>query len=128
MEHCSGGELFDRVLAIGRLSEVEAVGLMKQILQALNFLHMHQIAHRDLKPENFMFETCRKVNLKMIDFGLSVKFSDNKGMKTPMDTIVGTPYYMAPEVLRGSYGPECDVWSVGVIMYVLLSGVYPFAG
>ena len=64
----------------------------------------------------------------MIDFGLSVKFSDKKGIVTPMDTIVGTPYYMAPEVLRGSYGPECDVWSVGVIMYVLLSGVYPFAG
>ena len=75
-----------------------------------------------------MFETCKKVNLKLIDFGLSAKFSDKTGVRVPMDTIVGTPYYMAPEILQGTYGPECDVWSVGVIMYILLCGCYPFAG
>ena len=66
--------------------------------------------------------------LKLIDFGLSNKFSDKFGHTHAMNTTVGTPYYVAPEVLRGHYGPKCDIWSAGVIMFVLLSGQYPFVG
>jgi calcium-dependent protein kinase len=102
---------------------------MKQILSSINFLHSNNIAHRDLKPENFMFDSRgADSDLKLIDFGLSNKFSNKRDSKSSMDTLVGTPYYVAPEVLRGSYGPKCDIWSAGVIMFVLLSGHYPFAG
>ena len=129
MEYCSGGELFERIIQIGRYTEERAAQLMKQIISAVKFLHDNNIAHRDLKPENFLFETTENRSiLKLIDFGLSNKFSSKRGKAEKMETIVGTPYYVAPEVLKGSYGPLCDMWSIGVIMFILLSGKYPFVG
>ena len=125
-EHCSGGELFDRIVAMGRYSEHEAARLLHKILLAVNNLHHNNVCHRDLKPENFMFkDKTATAELKLIDFGLS-KFFDKFGY-AEMRSLVGTPNYVAPEVLRKEYGPKCDIWSVGVIMYVILSGQLPFA-
>ena len=129
MEYCKGGELFERIIQIGRYTEKRAAMLMKQIISAVKFLHDNNIAHRDLKPENFLFESDDNDSiLKLIDFGLSNKFCSKKGKVERMETIVGTPYYVAPEVLKGAYGPLCDMWSIGVIMFILLSGKYPFVG
>lgn len=87
-------------------------------------MHSNGIAHRDLKPENFLFETNDADSaLKLIDFGLSSKFGAER---KNMETIVGTPHYVAPEVFAQKYGPEWDVWSIGVIMYILLWGAFPF--
>jgi calcium-dependent protein kinase len=127
MEHCSGGELFDRIIQVGHYTERKAAELMKMILLAVNFLHRNNIAHRDLKPENFLFENMEEnAQLKLIDFGLSSKFSDK--YKDKMESMVGTPYYLAPEVLGGNYDHKADLWSCGVLMFILLSGKYPFTG
>ena len=92
---------------------------------AINYLHMNGICHRDLKPENFIFvDEERDAALKLIDFGLATKFENNTMLKTK----AGTPYYVAPQVLEGRYDHKCDVWSLGVIMYVLLCGYPPFYG
>jgi calcium-dependent protein kinase len=99
---------------------------MKKLISAINHCHANNIAHRDLKPENIMYVgKSDDSEVKIIDFGLSKK-KNSKGIS--MDTVVGTPYYVAPEVLKGMYGFECDMWSLGVIMYILLSGCLPFAG
>jgi calcium-dependent protein kinase len=127
IEHCSGGELFTRIIEVGHYSEDKAAGLMKMILLAVNFLHRNNIAHRDLKPENFLFEHMEEnAQLKLIDFGLSSKFSDVTNEK--MKSRVGTPLYLAPEVLAGHYDYKADLWSCGVILFILLSGRYPFTG
>lgn len=126
-EYCTGGGLYDGIVAKGKYPEQEAVGLMYKILLAVNHLHHLNIYHRDLKPENFMFEdTTPTADLKLIDFGLANKIFariDHSEQKT----IVGTPDYMAPETAQGGHGPMCDLWSVGVIMYAMLSGQLPFA-
>lgn len=128
MEYCKGGDLLDRILDKGNYDESDAAFLMKKILRAVNHIHANGVCHRDLKPENFMFDSkSDDAELKLIDFGLSNKFGckfDTKIMKS----CVGTPNYIAPEVLRGSYGLECDIWSCGVILYVLLCGAFPFFG
>ena len=125
-EHCSGGGLFEAIVAKGKFPEQEAAGLMYKILLAVNHLHHLNVVHRDLKPENFMFEdTSPTADLKLVDFGLSNKLFariDHLEQKT----IVGTPDYMAPETAQGGHGPMCDLWSVGVIMYAMLSGQLPF--
>ena len=126
-EYCSGGELLDHIISMGRYSEHEAARLLHKILLAVNNLHQNNICHRDLKPDNFMFETTeRRAELKLIDFGLAHKFF-NKSSTAELRSFVGTPDYVAPEVLQGGYGPKCDLWSVGVILYVLLCGKLPFA-
>lgn len=127
MELCSGGELFDRIIELGHFTEVQAAILMQQIIRAIYYMHENQVCHRDLKPENFLFMTKEPIEknfLKIIDFGLSCKFVAGK----PLETKAGTPYYVAPQVLAGSYDQLSDLWSCGVIMYVLLCGYPPFFG
>lgn len=125
-EYCSGGELLDHLMTFGRYSEQQTARLVGKILLAVKNLHLNNVCHRDLKPDNFMFEDeTETAELKLIDFGLASKFL--RCGKGEMHSFVGTPDYVAPEVLQGRYGPECDLWSVGVIMYVLLSGKLPFS-
>jgi tRNA A-37 threonylcarbamoyl transferase component Bud32 len=130
-ELCTGGELFDRIIKKteteeGRYSERDAAKVMKRILEGIEYCHnVHNICHRDLKPENFLFLTPNgDDDIKIIDFGLS-RFEE---ANTAMTTRVGTPYYIAPEVLGRHYDKACDLWSLGVITYILLSGYPPFYG
>ncbi|GKV25738.1 hypothetical protein SLEP1_g35133 [Rubroshorea leprosula] len=123
MELCEGGELFDRIVARGHYTERAAAAVTKTIVEVVQVCHKHGVMHRDLKPENFLFANKRETApLKAIDFGLSVFFEPGQ----VFNEIVGSPYYMAPEVLKRRYGPEVDVWSAGVILYILLCGVPPF--
>ena len=124
-ELCTGGELFDRIVQKGTFSEGEAAKIMEKILSAISFLHNLGVCHRDLKPENFVFNSNDPdAEIKIIDFGLSTKFVKEKHM----NGVVGTPYYVAPEVLEGVYTSACDVWSVGVILYIMINGKPPFTG
>ncbi|XP_019197275.1 PREDICTED: calcium-dependent protein kinase 10-like [Ipomoea nil] len=123
MELCEGGELFDRIVARGHYSERAAAGVAKTIAEVVRMCHANGVMHRDLKPENFLFANKKENSaLKVIDFGLSVFFKPGERFSE----IVGSPYYMAPEVLKRNYGPEVDIWSAGVILYILLCGVPPF--
>lgn len=123
MELCAGGELFDRIIQRGHYSEREAARLIRTIVSVVESCHSLGVMHRDLKPENFLFSNEQEDSpLKAIDFGLSVFFKPGETFRD----VVGSPYYVAPEVLRKSYGPQADVWSAGVILYILLSGVPPF--
>ncbi|KAI5067102.1 hypothetical protein GOP47_0017630 [Adiantum capillus-veneris] len=123
MELCEGGELFDRIVARGHYHERAAANVTRTIIEVVQACHVNGVMHRDLKPENFLFLNKKENSpLKAIDFGLSIFFKPGD----TFDEIVGSPYYMAPEVLKRSYGPEIDVWSVGVILYILLCGVPPF--
>ncbi|KAL0318321.1 UNVERIFIED_CONTAM: Calcium-dependent protein kinase [Sesamum angustifolium] len=123
MELCEGGELFDRIVARGHYSERAAAGVAKTIAEVVRMCHQQGVMHRDLKPENFLFANKKENSaLKAIDFGLSVFFKPGERFSE----IVGSPYYMAPEVLKRNYGPEVDIWSAGVILYILLCGVPPF--
>jgi len=124
-EYCSGGELFDRIHKLKHFSEKTAASIMKQLLSAVTYLHERNIAHRDLKAENLMFENNSEDSpVKLIDFGVSAKQLKGAKFKETM----GTPYYIAPEVLLQSYDEKCDVWSCGVILYILLCGYPPFNG
>ena len=101
---------------------------MGQMLSAVKHLHEHNIVHRDLKPENFLMnDKTENAEIKLIDFGLSKRFSQKEQVQK-MHTVVGTPYYVAPEVLKGEYDQRCDVWSLGVILFVFLCGYPPFEG
>ncbi|KAL5722534.1 non-specific serine/threonine protein kinase [Ranunculus cassubicifolius] len=123
MELCEGGELFDRIVARGHYSERAAANVSRTIAEVVKMCHDHGVMHRDLKPENFLFANKRENSpLKAIDFGLSMFFQPGERFSE----IVGSPYYMAPEVLKRHYGPEVDIWSSGVILYILLCGVPPF--
>ncbi|KAG1368313.1 calcium-dependent protein kinase 19 [Cocos nucifera] len=123
MELCEGGELFDRIIAKGHYSERAAATICRAIVNVVHICHFMGVMHRDLKPENFLLATKDEgAMLKATDFGLSVFIEDGKVYRD----IVGSAYYVAPEVLRRSYGKEIDVWSAGVILYILLSGVPPF--
>lgn len=131
-ELCSGGELFDRIIAKtqsaeGHFSERDAAKLIRSILDAIAYCHDEKkIVHRDLKPENFLFATTDDdAPIKIIDFGLS---RPDVGPGSIMKTKVGTPYYVAPEVLKRKYTASCDIWSIGVITYILLCGYPPFYG
>ncbi|XP_073022017.1 calcium-dependent protein kinase 11-like [Primulina eburnea] len=125
MELCGGGELFDRIVQKGHYSEKKAVQLMKTIVGVVEACHSLGVMHRDLKPENFLFDTPDEdAKLKATDFGLSVFYKPGQCLTD----VVGSPYYVAPEVLHKHYGPEIDVWSAGVILYILLCGAPPFWG
>jgi calcium-dependent protein kinase len=123
MELCAGGELFDRIISKGHYSERAAASLCRTIVNVVHRCHSLGVFHRDLKPENFLLLNKQEdAPLKATDFGLSVFFKPNE----VFTDVVGSAYYVAPEVLRRSYGPEADVWSAGVIVYILLCGVPPF--
>ncbi|MFS8016338.1 putative protein kinase CAMK-CDPK family [Helianthus anomalus] len=123
MELCNGGELFDRIIQKGNYSERKAAELIKIIVDVVQACHSLGVIHRDLKPENFLLiNKDDDFSLKAIDFGLSVFFKPGQ----IFTDVVGSPYYVAPEVLLKRYGPEADVWTAGVILYILLSGVPPF--
>lgn len=123
MEFCAGGELFDRITAMGHYSERAAAAICRAILNVVYVCHFMGVIHRDLKPENFLLSSNDQgAMLKATDFGLSVFIEEGK----MYHDIVGTAYYVAPEALSGSYGKEIDIWSAGVILYILLSGVPPF--
>lgn len=124
MELVTGGELFDKIVEKGQYTEKDASAIVKKILSAVQYLHGLNIAHRDLKPENLLLRD-NDTDVLLSDFGLS-KIIDEKTMLT---TACGTPYYVAPEVLSASgYDKEVDLWSIGVITYLLLCGFPPFYG
>ena len=107
------------------LTEAVAANYMRQILSAVTYCHDKRIVHRDLKPENILLENKKKTAaVKLIDFGTSGTYDPNKSLTMR----VGTPYYMAPEVINKSYNEKCDIWSCGVILYILLCGYPPFQG
>jgi serine/threonine protein kinase len=130
MELAEGGELFEAIVASGRFSERRASVLIQKMLSAVKHLHEHKIVHRDLKPENFIFsDNTTDAEIKLIDFGLSKRFGKiDLKEKIKLKTVVGTTYYVAPEVLKGDYDNSCDIWSLGIILYIFLCGYPPFEG
>jgi len=125
MELVTGGELFDKIVEKGQYTEKEASIVVRKMLSAVAYLHGLGITHRDLKPENLLLKAEDDTGVMLSDFGLSKIVTTN----TMMDTACGTPYYVAPEVLLSQgYDKEVDLWSVGVITYLLLCGFPPFYG
>ncbi|PON75474.1 Serine/threonine protein kinase [Parasponia andersonii] len=124
MELCEGGELLDKILSRGgRYAEDDAKLIVVQILSVVAFCHLQGVVHRDLKPENFLFTSkSEDADMKLIDFGLSDFIRPDERL----NDIVGSAYYVAPEVLHRSYSLEADIWSIGVITYILLCGSRPF--
>ncbi|OMO64849.1 hypothetical protein COLO4_31769 [Corchorus olitorius] len=123
MELCAGGELFDKIIAQGHYSERAAAAICRAVVNVVHVCHFMGVMHRDLKPENFLLSSKDEgAMMKATDFGLSVFIEEGKVYRD----IVGSAYYVAPEVLRRSYGKEIDIWSAGVMLYILLSGVPPF--
>ena len=133
-ELIKGGELYETIVRFHKFNEKKAAYIMKQILSALNYLHSKGIVHRDIKPENILVQQEDKnskfkknsdeINIKIIDFGASICFKENEVLTLK----VGSPYYIAPEVLNKSYNEKCDIWSAGVVLYVMLTGNFPFIG
>ena len=124
-ELCDGCELFEEISSRKQFAEHEAAHVTKQILQAIAFCHGKNIAHRDLKPENLLIDINQKGSIKLIDFGTSHHYGQEH---SNMHAMYGTPYYIAPEVLTGNYTEKCDMWSIGVILYIMLCGSPPFNG
>mmetsp|Transcript_92816 Transcript_92816/g.194002 ORF Transcript_92816/g.194002 Transcript_92816/m.194002 type:complete len:629 (-) Transcript_92816:329-2215(-) len=127
MECMSGGELFQRIQDKGRFTEQDTAKCVSQMLRAINYLHSHGVVHRDVKLQNFLYEAVGSDHLKLIDFGFSQLW---KPEDTTMKAFVGTLSYMAPEVLhfRARYTSQCDLWSMGVVTFALLTGRMPFNG
>ena len=134
MELCNGGELFDYLISKleqqERFTEKEVAHIFKQLMSAVSYCHSNKISHRDLKPENILIShtslsSSSSLQIKVIDFGVSQILTEDTNV---MYDTVGTAYYIAPEVLNGSYDHKCDIWSCGVILYVLLCGLPPFNG
>uniref|UniRef100_A0A6P4ET70 Serine/threonine-protein kinase par-1 n=1 Tax=Drosophila rhopaloa TaxID=1041015 RepID=A0A6P4ET70_DRORH len=124
MEYASRGELFDHLVKNGRMREPEARVLFRQLVSAIQYCHSKQIVHRDLKAENLLLD--QNMNMKIADFG----FSNNFDLNAQLETFCGSPPYAAPELFKGRKysGPEVDSWSLGVVLYTLVSGSLPFDG
>jgi calcium-dependent protein kinase len=126
-EYIPNGELFDEIIRRKFLSEEDGAYVVKQLISAITYCHAKGVVHRDLKPENILIDSItegNKINIKVIDFGTAMFFSPDR----EIEGTLGTPYYVAPEVLMGTYTEKCDTWSIGVILFVLLSGSAPFNG
>jgi len=123
-EYLSGGGLFNSMITNVGFTENASAQILKQVLSAVAYLHSKKIAHRDIHPENILFESNDALNVKLLDFGNSRRMGENEAMHG----VYGTAYYVAPEVLVGNYTEKCDLWSVGIILYMLLSGKPPFNG
>ena len=126
-DYCRNGELFDEIKKRDRFSERETAYILYQVLLAIRYCHKMRIVHRDIKPENILIvgrENNGLLNVKLIDFGTAKIFSEFSKNKA----LVGSSYYIAPEVIRGKYDEACDLWSIGVIMYIMLVGTPPFNG
>ena len=126
-DYCKSGELFDKIQNEGPFSENQSAYIIYQLLSAVNFCHASHIIHRDLKPENILIDSIKENNffdIKVIDFGTAKIFEKSKSEKRR----IGSSYYMAPEVLKKNYTEKCDLWSVGVILYILLCKFPPFNG
>jgi len=124
MECMEGGELFDRVIELKTFKEKQAAETVHMMLLAVNYLHSHGMVHRDLKLENFLYDKKGSNHLKLIDFGFSKVCDPNVKMRASC----GTLSYVAPEVLGQSYTNKCDLWSLGVVTFILLAGYMPFSG
>jgi len=124
MELVEGSELFEKIIKKGYFSEKEAINIVTQILEAIKYLHENKVCHRDLKPENLLCSEIDGVDVvKIADFGLSKMFSGAEKLRTGC----GTPGYVAPEILlQDTYDNKVDLWSIGVITYILLAGYSPF--
>lgn len=122
MECVSGGELFTKIQELKKFSEATAAQIFHQLIITLNYLHSQGVVHRDIKPENIMLD--ENGNMKLIDFGSARDFEPGLKLKS----LHGTPYYVAPEVINSGYDEKCDIWSSGVILYILLTGIPPFNG
>lgn len=126
LEYCSGGVLYQRIKR-GDYSESTAAGYVRSMLRVLAQCHSHGVVHRDLKPDNFLFlDSSRSSPLKATDFGLAAFYVQKNGRKEMLHDVTGTPYYMAPEVVLGNYSKEADLWSLGVVVFQLLTGKLPF--
>jgi len=126
-EYCPEGDLFNEIIKVGRFDEGQTAFIINQILKAISYCHRNHIIHRDIKPENIMITKREKngcLQVKLIDFGTAKIFE--KGQSE--NRYVGSSYYMAPEVLKRKYDEKCDLWSIGVIFYILLTGRPPFDG
>nr|GLL27882.1 phosphoenolpyruvate carboxylase kinase 2-like isoform X2 [Ipomoea trifida] len=126
---CGGGDLYERVSTRGPLSEPSAAVIFRQLMSAVRSCHVAGIAHRDIKPDNVLFDS--RGGVKLADFGSAEWFGgyEVEEGNVGMSGVVGTPYYVAPEVLMGrEYCEKVDVWSAGVILYIMLAGVPPFYG
>jgi calcium-dependent protein kinase len=124
-ELIEGGELYDRICKMKIFTEKSAATILEQILLAINYMHQRNITHRDIKPENILMQAAdsESLLLKMTDFGFASFYNPKKGL----DEVLGSPLYMAPEIVnRQKYDSKVDIWSVGVIAYILLSGRPPF--
>lgn len=125
MEYCKGKEVFNKIVEDGLIIEKKVAMVIIKVLHAISYCHSRGVTHRDLKPENILFDSNNQDSeIKLIDFGLSRKYNNNE----KMHTILGTPYYIAPEVLQGDYTEKCDVWSIGALSYIMLCGDPPFKG
>jgi calcium-dependent protein kinase len=124
-EYCKGGELFERIQKLKKFSEKEASEIMHQLLSAVGYCHSKGVIHRDLKPENILLEDKEDtLHIKVADFGSSIITDPNRRLTG----CFGSAYYLAPEVLSGDYNEKCDVWSCGVILYIMLTGKPPYPG